>query len=284
MPDESGTDPVPQDQAAPVAGAPAADAVPAKTSAEAEEPAPAEAATAAAGAAGAGGAEDPKTEAAAGAGNRGRPSGGGGGGRGRGGGANNVMKDSARLLHVSGQSPVKQVAGAISWISREGECPRLLATLAPAINQAAKAVAIARKFLEDDKIDIAVYPMFTPGRRRQDESFTFLLRKNSMTRGVQADVGGFAEDGSQELKVSKQSNPGTVAGAIAARVREGQRVVLSSIGPRSVSKAISSIAIARQYLSEDGVDISFRPSFLNIEFEDGRRSSCLQFQLLAQQI
>lgn len=186
--------------------------------------------------------------------------------------------ESARLLHVSGQSPVKQVAGAISWISRGGECPRLLATQSPAINQAAKAVAIARKFLEDDKIDIACYPMFTPGRRRQDESFTFVLQKSNVR------VNGSRSDGSQELKISKQSNPGTVAGAIAARVREGQRVVLSSIGPRSVSKAICSIVIARQYLAEDGVDISCRPSFLNIEFEDGRRSSCLQFQLLAQQI
>jgi len=193
------------------------------------------------------------------------------------GGGSKTRSGSARLLHVSGQSPVKQVAGAISWISRAGECPRLLATLAPAINQAAKAVAIARKFLEEDKIDIACYPMFTPGRRRQDESFTFLLRKSTIRAVV-------LDDGTQELKVSKQSNPGTVAGAIAARVREGQRVVLSSIGPLSVSKAISSIAIARQYLAEDGVDISFRPSFLNIEFKDGRRSSCLQFQLLAQQI
>jgi len=193
------------------------------------------------------------------------------------GGGSKTRLESARLLHVSGQSPVKQVAGAISWISREGECPRLLATLAPAVNQAAKAVAIARKFLEDDKIDIACYPMFTPGRRRQEESFTFILRKSTI-RAVLLD------DGTQELKVSKQSNPGTVAGAIAARVRKGERVVLSSIGPISVSKAISSIAIARQYLANDGVDISFRPYFLNIEFEDGRRSSCLQFQLLAQQI
>jgi len=192
-------------------------------------------------------------------------------------GGSKTRLESARLLHVSGQSPVKQVAGAISWISREGECPRLLATLAPAVNQAAKAVAIARKFLEDDKIDIACYPMFTPGRRRQEESFTFILRKSTI-RAVLLD------DGTQELKVSKQSNPGTVAGAIAARVRKGERVVLSSIGPISVSKAISSIAIARQYLASDGVDISFRPYFLNIEFEDGRRSSCLQFQLLAQQI
>jgi len=188
-------------------------------------------------------------------------------------------RDSARVLHVSGQSPVKQVAGAISWISRGGECPRLLATQSPAVNQAVKAVAIARKFLEDDNIDVACYPMFTPGRRRMDESFTFMLQKSNNIRG------NFGRsDGMQELKVSKMSNPGTVAGAIAARVREGQRVVLSSIGPRSVTKAICSIVIARQYLAEDGVDISCRPSFLNIEFEDGRRSSCLQFRLLAEQI
>jgi len=191
-------------------------------------------------------------------------------------GGDKSQSESSRLLYVSGQSPVKQVAGAISSISREGECPRLLATLAPAINQASKAIAIARKFLEDDKIDIACYPMFTPGRCRQDESFTFLLRKSTF-RSVKLD------DGTQELKVCKQSNPGTVAGAIAARFREGQRVVLSSIGPLSVSKSICSIAIARQYLAEDGVDISFRPSFLNIEFDDGRRSSSLQFQLLVQQ-
>jgi len=186
--------------------------------------------------------------------------------------------DKARTLNVSGQSPVKQVAGAISWISRGGDCPRLLATQSAAVNQAAKAVAIARKFLEDDNIDIACYPMFTPGRRRQDESFTFVLQKTNKRGNVARN------DGTQELKVSKLSNPGTVAGAIAARVREGQRVVLSSIGPRSVSKAVCSIVIARQYLAEDGVDISCRPSFLNIEFEDGRRSSCLQFRLLAQQI
>merc|ERR1719450_916262 len=103
--------------------------------------------------------------------NRGRPR--------RGGGGAEVSKGDKgeRMLHVSGQSPVKQVAGAIAWISREGECPKLLATLPPAINQAAKAVAMARKFMEEDKIDVAVYPMFTPGRRRQDESFTFILRK-----------------------------------------------------------------------------------------------------------
>lgn len=185
---------------------------------------------------------------------------------------------SPRLLHVSGQSPVKQVAGAISWISREGECPRILATLSSAVNQAAKAVAIARKYLEEDHIDICCYPMFTPGRRRQDDSFIFILRKSSLR------VGTISDDNTQELKISKASNPGTVAGAIAARVREGQRVFLSSIGPRSVSKAICSIVISRQYLKEDGVDICFRPSFMNIEFDDGRRSSCLQFQLLAQQI
>ena len=48
--------------------------------------------------------------------------------------------------------------------------------------------------------------------------------------------------------------------------------------------AVRSIAIARSYLSEDAVDISFRPRFEDIKFNDGRTSSSLQFHILAQQI
>jgi len=191
---------------------------------------------------------------------------------------NGKQQPREKILQVSGQSPVKQVAGAIAWISREGECPRILATAAPAINQAVKACAIARQFMQSDKIEISVYPEYTRGRRRDADSFTFDLRKTVTRYNVVVD------ESLQELKVSKESKAPTVAGAIAGRVREGQRVILSAIGPLSVAAAVRSVAIARQYLAEDGVDISFRPSFMNIEFSDGRKSSCLNFQLLAQQI
>lgn len=190
---------------------------------------------------------------------------------------------------MSGESPVKKVAGAIAWIAREGECPRILATQPPAINTACKAIAIARTFLQKDKMDIMAYPRFSNPSRRSDDSFTFELSKTSLTVNNQSrkrfkTEESPAEEVVQEMKISKNSKPPTVAGAISARVREGQRVALACIGRDCVSVAIRSIAIARSYLAEDSVDISFRPCFKDISFQDGRTSSSLQFHILAQQV
>jgi len=197
-----------------------------------------------------------------------------------------------RTLQVGQQSPPKQVAGAIAHISREGECPRILltyksaATYHAAVNQAVKGIAIARQFLATERIELCIYPDFSEHRHQHSngedgsstEKFTFIMRK-----AVKYTPNVFDET-TQELKVSKDSKAFTVAGAIAGRVREGQRVVLSAIGPKAVMAAVRSIAFARQYLAEDGVDICFRPSFVNLEFDNGRKSSCIQFQILAQQV
>merc|ERR1711964_228311 len=110
-----------------------------------------------------------------------------------------------------------------------------------------------------------------------NDKFTFIMRKAVKYSNV-------LDESTQELKVSKDSKAYTVAGAIAGRVREGQRVVLSAIGPKAVMASVRSVAYARQYLAEDGVDICFRPSFVNLEFDNGRKSSCMQFQILAQQV
>jgi len=184
---------------------------------------------------------------------------------------------SARTLHVSGDSPVKRVAGAIAWIAREGECPRILATLPKATNTACKAIAIARNFLEQDKMDIGTYPRFSGSGNRGDDGFTFTLAKASIetvqdTRDL------------TEMKISKNSKPTTVAGAISARIRDRQRVCLACIGRECVTVAVRSIVIARGFLSQDSIDISFRPEFKDINFKDGRTSSSLQFHIYPQSI
>eukprot|EP00494_Astrolonche_serrata_P023225 UN23483 len=159
------------------------------------------------------------------------------------GGGNNNTTVSGRELHVSGESPVRKVAGAISWIAREGECPRILATQPPAINTACKAIAIARNYLREDNIDVSAYPRFSPNRRRTDDSFTFILAK-AVKRAEKYQRGQTSDEDEQQMKISKNSKPPTVAGAISARVREGQRVVLACIGPECVAIAVRSIAIA----------------------------------------
>ncbi len=66
----------------------------------------------------------------------------------------------AELIKVSAQSRSTAVAGAIAGVMREHGYAEIQAIGASAINQAIKAVTIARSYLEQDDIDLAVVPSF----------------------------------------------------------------------------------------------------------------------------
>jgi stage V sporulation protein S len=67
----------------------------------------------------------------------------------------------AELIKVSAQSRSTAVAGAIAGVMREHGYAEVQAIGASAVNQAVKAIAIARGYLEQDEIDLAVVPSFT---------------------------------------------------------------------------------------------------------------------------
>ncbi|MEZ4868914.1 MAG: stage V sporulation protein S [Caldilineaceae bacterium] len=67
----------------------------------------------------------------------------------------------AELIRVSAQSRSTAVAGAIAGVMREQEQAEMQAIGASAVNQAIKAVAIARGYLEQDGIDLVIAPTFT---------------------------------------------------------------------------------------------------------------------------
>ncbi len=67
----------------------------------------------------------------------------------------------AELIKVSAQSRSTAVAGAIAGVMREHGYAEVQAIGASAVNQAIKAVAIARGYLEQDDMDLAVVPSFT---------------------------------------------------------------------------------------------------------------------------
>ncbi len=67
----------------------------------------------------------------------------------------------AELIRVSGQSRTTAVAGAIAGIMREQGYAEVQAIGASALNQAVKAVTIARGYLEEDGFDLVVVPSFT---------------------------------------------------------------------------------------------------------------------------
>ena len=67
----------------------------------------------------------------------------------------------AELIKVSAQSRSTAVAGAIAGVMREQGYAEVQAIGASAVNQAVKAVAIARGYLEQDSIDLVIVPSFT---------------------------------------------------------------------------------------------------------------------------
>ena len=67
----------------------------------------------------------------------------------------------AELIKVSAQSRSTAVAGAIAGVMREHGYAEMQAIGASAVNQAVKAIAIARGYLEQDSMDLAIVPSFT---------------------------------------------------------------------------------------------------------------------------
>ncbi|HEX6291989.1 MAG TPA: stage V sporulation protein S [Herpetosiphonaceae bacterium] len=75
------------------------------------------------------------------------------------------------------------------------------------------------------------------------------------------------------LKVSTRSRPSAVAGAIAGVIRESGVAEVQSIGAGATNQAIKAVAIARSYLSEEGVDIFCVPSFIDVAIDEEERTA-----------
>ena len=65
------------------------------------------------------------------------------------------------ILKVSAKSSPNSVAGALAGVIREKNCAEIQTIGAGALNQAIKAVAIARGFVAPSGIDIICIPAFT---------------------------------------------------------------------------------------------------------------------------
>lgn len=74
------------------------------------------------------------------------------------------------------------------------------------------------------------------------------------------------------LKVSSKSNPNSVAGAIAAMVKEYGKVELQAIGAGALNQAIKGVAIARGFVAPSGINLICIPAFADVEVEGEDRT------------
>lgn len=78
------------------------------------------------------------------------------------------------------------------------------------------------------------------------------------------------------LKVSAQSNPKSVAGALAAVLREKGTAEVQAVGAGAVNQAIKAVAIARGFVAPNGIDLVCIPAFAEIII-DGEERTAIRF-------
>ena len=74
------------------------------------------------------------------------------------------------------------------------------------------------------------------------------------------------------LKISSNSNPNSVAGAIAGLIKEKKKVEMQAIGAGALNQAIKAIAIARGFVAPSGVNLVCIPAFAEVEVEGEERT------------
>ena len=80
------------------------------------------------------------------------------------------------------------------------------------------------------------------------------------------------------LKVSTKSNPNSVAGALAAVIKEKNTVEIQAVGAGAINQAIKAIAIARGYVAPTGKDLVCVPAFSDIVI-DGEYRTAIRFNV-----
>ena len=75
------------------------------------------------------------------------------------------------------------------------------------------------------------------------------------------------------LKVSSQSKPSAVAGAIAGVIRDAGRAEVQAIGAGAINQAVKAVAIARGYLAPAGMDIVCVPAFVDVRVNNEDRTA-----------
>lgn len=78
------------------------------------------------------------------------------------------------------------------------------------------------------------------------------------------------------LKVAATSSPKSVAGALAAVLRERGMAEVQAVGAGAVNQAVKAITIARGYVAPNGINLVCTPGFTEIVI-DGQVRTAIKF-------
>ena len=200
------------------------------------------------------------------------------------------------VTKVGSNTNPRDVASQIAAQARAAvDCPTLQCIGPSATNQAIKAISIARTYLAKSDAsgqtahpDVIVYPEFVKLDAAQHDDAGQPLSAIQLTLCKRVRRTSVDKEG-RSLKVSSNTEAKALAGAIASCTREGSRVELTAIGAASVNQAVKAVAIARQFVEEEAIDLCCRPEFVELSDDQlgdgtaGGPTSALRLLVLVEQ-
>lgn len=167
-------------------------------------------------------------------------------------------------LRIRATSKPKAVAGAVANKLRGGEIFSLNGIGALSVNQAIKSAIIARSYLKDDGIDLAMRPRLVEEVGPDVVSLAIIKHTSTSDKSAPEEFC---------FKSAGSTQAGSLAGALANKIREGATFLsITSVGPDAALRSIKSIAMASGYVKEDGFEILCVPVFVDLKLGDEERT------------
>lgn len=176
------------------------------------------------------------------------------------------------LLLVSATSDPGRVAGAIAGCVRDDACPVLQAIGPEATYAAIKALAIAGRYLADEKMALEAGLHLVDIELQGAVHQAVRMRITARVAAAGAPPHS-ATDEQQILLAGAGSLAGDLCGAIAGHVRDGRRVELQAQGPDAALLALRALVAAAGHLAGDGIGIATAPYAVELQFHRAQKTA-----------
>ncbi len=176
---------------------------------------------------------------------------------------------------------VKKLAGAISHSLRAKGEINVRCFGNASIGKAAKALAIARSYIEVQNLQLDCSPAFITTKMGDNEltgiSFVaFASEKMADKKVVDIEkcksILMVKADPKDILPEDRKKNVKKLAGAIAHSLEENKEVAIRCFGNATIGKAAKAMAIARGYVAVRGVDMYCYPIFIVTDMNGNERT------------
>jgi len=196
-----------------------------------------------------------------------------------------VKSDPEDIKPEERKRAVKKLAGAISHSLRARGEINVRSFGSASIGKAAKALAIARDYINVQNLQLDCSPAFITTRMGDTELtgicfVTFASEKPLERRGIKdkdvldncKTVLMVKADDKEISAEDRKINVKKLAGAIAHALEENKEVVIRCFGNATIGKASKAMAIARGYVATTGGDLYGWPAFIVANMNGNERT------------